>query len=51
VNGEKVMRAYGAWVHLPDVPNGATIRVTLNANDHSGWAVDGLPLAAEVTAP
>ena len=51
VNGEKVMRAYGAWVHLDNVPEKATIRVTLNSNDHSGWGLDGMPIAAEVTAP
>lgn len=51
VNGEKIMRAYGAWLHLPDVQSGATIRVTLNANDHSGWSVDGQPIAAEIAAP
>lgn len=51
VNGVKVARAYGPFMHLEDVPEGATIRVTLNANDHSLWVKDGSPLAAEVTAP
>ena len=51
VNGEKIMRAYGAWVHLADVPANAVIRVTLNANDHSGWGLDGQPIAAEITSP
>jgi hypothetical protein len=51
VNGEKIMRAYSAWVHLTDVPAGATVRVTLNANDHSGWAFEGDPIAAEAIAP
>lgn len=51
INGKKVMRAYSAWVHLPEVPSGATIRVTLNANDHTHWAIDDQPLATEVTAP
>lgn len=51
VNGEKVLRAYGAWVQVPDVPQGATLRVTLTANDHVGWAVGGEPVAAEVTIP
>ena len=51
VNGEKVMRAYSAWVHLTDVPEGATVRVTLNANDHSHWTLDGNYIAAETTAP
>lgn len=51
VNGEKALRAYSAWVHLTDVPEGATVRVTLNANDHTGWAFNGEPIAAEATAP
>lgn len=50
VNGTKVARAYGPWMHLENVPEGAVIRVTLNANDHSAWAVDGTILMAEVTA-
>ena len=51
VNGTKIARAYSAWFHLGDLPAGATIRVTLNANDHSHWAVDGTPLIEEITAP
>jgi len=51
INGEKVRRAYSEWVHLTDVPKSATIRVTLNANDHTGWALDGQPIAAEITTP
>ncbi|MEJ6396920.1 hypothetical protein [Yoonia sp. 208BN28-4] len=49
VNGEKVARAYGPWVHLTDFPTEGpvTVRVTLNANDHSGWSLDGVPLATE----
>ena len=51
VNEQKVGRAYGPWFLLSDVPEGATVRVTLNTNDHTVWAVDGQPLAAETTAP
>lgn len=51
VNGEKVARAYGPYLHLTDVPAGAAIRVTLNANDHTAWAISGQPIAAEITAP
>jgi hypothetical protein len=51
VNGEKVARAYGPYMHLTNVPKDATIRVTLNANDHSGWSLNGKPIAAEATAP
>lgn len=51
INGEKTMRAYGAWAHLNDVPSGATVRVTLNANDHAGWGKNGQPIAAEIKVP
>lgn len=51
VNETKVARAYGPWMHLTDVPPKAAIRVTLNANDHSVWTLDGQPIAAQVTAP
>ena len=51
IDGEKVRRAYSEWVHLTDVPSGAVIRVTLNANDHTGWSLNGVPIAAEVAAP
>ena len=51
VNGEKVLRAYGEWLQIPNVPEGATIRVVLNANDHSAWAINGQPIAAEITVP
>lgn len=51
VNGHKVARAYSGDMHLTEVPSNATIRVTLNANDHTGWAIDNSPLAWEVTVP
>lgn len=50
VNGNKIGRLYGAWMHLDDLPSGAvTVEVTLNANDHRTLAVDGLPISAQQT--
>lgn len=49
VNGDKIGRAYGKWFLVPLVLPGDVIRVTLNADDHSQWAKDGSPLAAEIT--
>lgn len=51
VNGEKITRVYGGWVHLPSdalVPGANAVSITLNANDHSEWAVDGAPIASTV---
>lgn len=44
VNGTKISRLYGPWFNLSDkhLEEGInTIEVTLNANDHSEWAVEG----------
>ncbi|MCO4847610.1 MAG: hypothetical protein KC448_06520 [Yoonia sp.] len=51
VDGIKILRAYGPWVHLTGAPSGSVVRVTLNANDHTGWAIDGQPIVAEITVP
>ena len=51
VDGIKMARAYGPWVHLADVREDAEIRVTLNANDHAHWAIAGTPMTAEITVP
>lgn len=51
VNGTKVMRVYSDWVHLPGQilqPGVNLVTVTLNANDHSTWGVDGAPIASSV---
>lgn len=51
VNGVKVARAYSAWFHLPAAmlqPGVNLVTVTLNANDHSVWAKDGVPIASTV---
>ena len=46
INGVKLGRFYGPWVHLDNLPEGeVTVEVTLNANDHRPLAVSGVPLA------
>ncbi len=50
VNGQKLGRYYGNWVHLDNLPTGrVVVDVTLNANDHRPLAVGGDPLAARIT--
>ncbi|MFE3327018.1 hypothetical protein [Streptomyces sp. NPDC059176] len=54
VDGEKVARVYGSWYHLSadDVPPGArTLTVGLYADDHTAWAVDGVPVQDAVRLP
>lgn len=52
VNGVKLGRFYGSWVHLDNLPAGeVTVEVTLNANDHRPLAVAGRPVAATVVIP
>ena len=47
VNGVKIARTYSPWFHLSALPTGESeIRVTLNANDHSQLATDGVPIEA-----
>lgn len=51
VNGKKIARLYSNWVHVPSsllAPGRNTVSVTLNANDHSDWAVEGVPIASSV---
>ncbi|MEO9525809.1 hypothetical protein [Roseibium sp.] len=49
VNGEKVTRHYGPWLHLPALPEGeAVVEVTLNTNDHKMLAVGDKPLKASL---
>jgi len=50
INGVKLGRVYGPWVHLDHLPEGeVTIDVTLNANDHRALAVSDTPLRASIT--
>lgn len=46
INGVKLGRFYGPWVHLDNLPEGeVTVEVTLNANDHRALAVGDTPLS------
>lgn len=52
VNGVKRARIYGTWFHIGanELKAGEnTIKVTLNANDHSEWVLAGEHIAASVT--
>ena len=50
VNGVKVMRAYGDWVHLDALPKGeTTVAAALYSNDHRPLTIDGAPISQEVT--
>ena len=49
VDGVKVARIYGEWHHLSSLPEDAeTVSVTLYANDHRAFAVDGVTVSASV---
>lgn len=52
VNGEKIARVYSNWFHLSgelfaDGEN--EIMVTLNANNHGEWAIDGTSITNTIT--
>ena len=50
VNGNKLARLYGPWMHLPALPTGEVeLRVTLNANDHSPLVVGDQPMTRVVS--
>ena len=49
VNGEKLARLYANWTHIPALPHGAEVKVTLNTNSHSTLQVDGQPVEAKIT--
>ena len=47
VNGVKLGRLYGDWMHIASLPEGeVTVEVTLNSNDHRPLAVAGQPITA-----
>lgn len=49
LNGNKIDRMYGDWLHLGSLPPGNhTVTVTLNGNDHLDFAVDGEIISAEI---
>ncbi|WP_232222857.1 hypothetical protein [Sulfitobacter guttiformis] len=50
VNGVKLSRLYGEWMHLDALPKGTVeIEVSLNTNDHRPLAVNGVPIEAKTT--
>ncbi|MFT6674872.1 MAG: hypothetical protein ACJAVM_001058 [Sulfitobacter sp.] len=50
INGEKLGRVYGPWLHIARLPKGeVTLVVTLNSNDHRPLAVDGNVISASTT--
>jgi plastocyanin len=52
LDGKKITRVYGEWFYLgaDAVPRGEhELTVTLNADDHTTWAVDGAPVSASTT--
>lgn len=50
INGEKLGRLYGEWMHIDALPKGEVeIEVTLNTNDHRPLAVNGAPISATQT--
>ncbi len=50
VNGKKLGRLYGEWMHIATLPKGeVTVEVTLNSNDHRPLAVGGAPISARST--
>ena len=49
VDGVKIARLYGEWYHLGALPADAEVlTVSLYANDHSPFTVDGLPVSASL---
>lgn len=49
VDDTKFSRVYSEWFYLPASAVGEgehTVTITLNADDHSAWAVDGEPITA-----
>ena len=50
VNGEKLARLYGNWMHIAELPKGAVeVEVSLNTNGHSPLAVNNVPVSAKTT--
>lgn len=50
INGEKLGRLYGPWMHLDALPKGEVeVKVTLSTNDHRPMAVNGTPVFAAQT--
>ena len=51
IDGVKLRRVYGEWEHVDGLSAGMReISVTLNANTHEPYAIDGQPITAAATA-
>ncbi|MGG6238526.1 hypothetical protein ACQ4N7_07775 [Nodosilinea sp. AN01ver1] len=49
INGEKVSRIYGPWLHLPQLPSGRNeITVGLNTNSHQALTHNGQKIESTV---
>lgn len=51
VDGVKLTRLYGEWFLLSDLPAGAEVKVTLNANSHEALMHSGQMIEATVQVP
>lgn len=51
VNGEKLARLYARWMHIPPLPAGTDITVSLNTNSHRPLSVGGAPVSASAAVP
>lgn len=49
IDGVKVARVYGPWVHLPEGAPGARLTAALYSNDHRPLTTGGAPIEASVT--
>lgn len=51
LDGQKFARLYSEWLHLPALPSGdIEIKVTLNANDHRVYSVEGASVSTFLKA-
>ncbi len=49
INGEKISRVYGPWIHLPQLASGRNeITVALNANDHAALTFNSQKIESTV---
>ena len=52
INDVKYARIYSDWFNLPAsalLPGENQVKVTLNANNHSEWSVDDIPISSTVS--
>jgi len=50
INGTKLGRLYGNWLHIGDLPKGEVeVKVSLNTNSHNALVVAGQPVEAALS--